>query len=369
MLGSPPADLVRDIAGKDTRNSVNKSDLGRLERSQDEAPVRNDRDASDSRRAQNQDLIAEQDDEVDRLHPHADPKHRADTPPIESRPDYSRRRQCDDEGGSDDGAGDGCGGEPPQAPPDRYGPDGPGVIDHHLCGLGGRDSLVEELALEDDETGTSKSDDGSTHNHHCRELSYESEGSRRQNDDSDQDAAENELESDICPKVCVLRRNWTPNERSCHSDTATEHQKERRDRQCDRVQSELVGREQPSDDDRRRQAQDLRQGSLRRQQGSTRRGPPTDVTCAQWRVRYVYPTALPCEFRLGSLHRTIFQALENRVPERLVLNLATWLEPLRRRLRARVSAVSATLDVQAHRGSRPTPRGAPVLLVIAKAVL
>ena len=97
-------------------------------------------------------------------------------------------------------AGDSCGGEPPQAPPDGHGHDGPGVIDHHLCGLGGRNSLVEELALEDDEAGTSKSNDRSAHNHHGRELSYESEWSRRQNDDSDQDAADNELESDDMPE-------------------------------------------------------------------------------------------------------------------------------------------------------------------------
>ena len=87
LLGSPPADLVRDIAGKDTRNSVNKSELRRLERSQDEAPVGDDRDASDNRRADDQNLIAERHDEVDRLDAHADPEQGADTPAVVTRPD------------------------------------------------------------------------------------------------------------------------------------------------------------------------------------------------------------------------------------------------------------------------------------------
>ena len=200
LLGSPPADLVRDIAGKVTRTSVVKSDWGACEHSQDQAPVRNDSDASDSRRAQNQDLIAYRSDEVDRLHPQADPEHGADTPTVVSRPDYSSRRQGDDEGGSDDSAGDGCGGESPQAPANRDGRDSPRVVHHHLCGLGGRDPLVKELALEDDEAGTSKGDDGSTQNHHGDELSHEPEGSRRQDDDSDQHDADNQLKSERTPE-------------------------------------------------------------------------------------------------------------------------------------------------------------------------
>ena len=144
-----------------------------------------------------------------------------------------------------------------------------------------------------------------------------------------------ELESDVSAQVCVLRRNWAPDERSCHSDPATERQKERRDRQSDRVQSELVGHEQPSNDDRRRPGPGLapRFPLPSAGQHPTRRADRCHERSVV--VRYVCPTALPCEFRRGSLHRTIFQARENRVPERLVLNLATWLEPLRLRLTRR----------------------------------
>ena len=56
-----------------------------------------------------------------------------------------------------------------------------------------------------------------------------------------QDAADDQLESGKCAKVCVLECSWASDERAAHSHATAEHQKERRDRHRDRVQPELIG--------------------------------------------------------------------------------------------------------------------------------
>ena len=159
------------------------------------------------------------------------------------------------------------------------------------------------------------------------------------------------------PKVCGLGCGWAPDERGPHSHTATEHQKERRDRHGDRVHAELGGSSRRADDDRRQQAQDLREDPLCRQQGGTGRGAPADVTRAQWWFAMCIRRLCHANSGEGFCKGRYSRARENHVPERVVLTLVTWLEPQRRRLRVGLSAVSATPDVQAHRGSRPTPRG------------
>ena len=101
----------------------------------------------------------------------------------------------------DDGAGYGCGGETPETPSDSHRDDRPCVVDDRLGGFGSRNSLVEELALEDDETGTSKSDDGSARDHHDDEFPDNAERQRRQRNDHDEEARNNELEGDVRAKV------------------------------------------------------------------------------------------------------------------------------------------------------------------------
>ena len=158
VAGSPPAGPGPRHRWKGDAQQRQQERLGRLERAQNEAPVGDDGDASDSRRAQNQDLIAKRADEVDHLYPQANPEQRADTPAIVSRPHILPV-----------GAKAMMKAVPTMeratvavASPHRPHPmttvtTVQDVIDHHGCGLGGRDSLVEELALDDDEAGTPKS--------------------------------------------------------------------------------------------------------------------------------------------------------------------------------------------------------------------